>query len=108
MPGFSFFDVIPGQLIMEIEHYYFYVGPSHLFCLKYRCQQRAKAFIIKDFILGTSDIRVPSYESCCCRFFSSGAVVGAEVREQSMSWSVRCEAVASLSMFEVRVWRREV
>ena len=30
------------------------------------------------------DVRVP-YEFCCCRVFSSGAVVGAEVREQSMS-----------------------
>ena len=67
---------------MENEHYYFYVGPSYLFCLKYRRHQRAKAIIIKDFILGNFDTCVPSYESCCCRFFSSGVVVGAEMREQ--------------------------
>ena len=30
------------------------------------------------------DVRFP-YEFCCCRVFSSGAVVGAEVWEQSMS-----------------------
>ena len=100
MPGFSFFDIIPGQLIMEIKHYYFYVGPSPLFCLNYRCQQRAKAFIFKDFILGTSDIHVPSYESCCCRFFSTGAVVGAEVRKHSMSWSVRAVACPACLRFE--------
>ena len=73
--------------------------------MEYHCQQWAKPLKIKDFILGSSDVCVP-YEFCCRRVFSSGAVVGAEVREQSMSWSVR--AVASLSMFEVRVWRREV
>ena len=81
MPGVSF-NITPGQLIMEIEHYYFYVGPSYLVCLKYRRQQWAKAFIIKDFILGNFDTCVPSYESCCCRFFSSGVVLGAEMREQ--------------------------
>ena len=76
--GFSLFDVIPGQLIMEIHHLFFYSGPSHLFSPKYHCQQWAKSLKIKDFILGSSDVRVP-YEFCCCRVFSSGAVVGAEV-----------------------------
>ena len=48
------------------------------------------------------DVRVP-YELCCCRVFSSGAVVSAEVWEQSMSrectsrgesehvWGERCK-----------------
>ena len=60
---------------------YFYFGPSYLFCPKYRCQRWAKSLMIKDFILGSSDVRCSLWVLLLPRF-----------SRQVQWWVLRCES----------------